>query len=87
MNCTRAENPRPTGEIPNHSLRNRPIVGLQLMSDFEAAGKVQWGEGKIYDPESGKTYKCKITLTDPKRLEVRGYVGISLFGRTEIWTR
>ena len=46
-----------------------------------------WAKGTIYDPEDGKTYKCKMTLTDPKTLGVRGYIGISLIGRTTVWTR
>lgn len=79
--------PKTDRRNPNHSLRGRPIVGLQLMNDFEAAGKGRWDGGKVYDPESGKTYKGKITLVNPNRLELRGYVGVSLFGRTEIWTR
>lgn len=72
---------------PNPELRNRPIVGLQFMRGFEFAGKNLWSGGKIYDPESGKTYKCKLTLINPDRLEVRGYIGFSMLGRTEVWTR
>jgi uncharacterized protein (DUF2147 family) len=72
---------------PNPDLRNRPIAGLEFMNDFAFAGKNLWQDGKIYDPETGKTYKCKMTLTDAHHLEVRGYVGFSLLGRTVIWTR
>jgi uncharacterized protein (DUF2147 family) len=72
---------------PKPELRNRPIVGLQFMNDFVYQGKNLWADGKIYDPESGKTYSCKLTLTKSKELEVRGFVGISLLGRTEIWKR
>jgi uncharacterized protein (DUF2147 family) len=73
---------------PNPDLRNRPILGMQFMHDFiYNAGKNIWADGRIYDPESGKTYKCKLTLTSTNRLEVRGYIGISLLGRTEVWTR
>jgi uncharacterized protein (DUF2147 family) len=79
--------PKTDRRNPNHELQNRPIVGLQLMAGFVPAGKNLWADGKIYDPESGKTYKCKLTLVGDKRLEVRGYVGFSLFGRTEVWTR
>ncbi len=60
---------------------------MQLMTDFTLAGKDIWEGGKIYDPESGKTYKCKLTLIDPNRLEVRGFIGFSLLGRTEVWTK
>lgn len=72
---------------PDPKLRSRPIVGLQIMSDFVFAGKNLWDNGRVYDPENGKTYKCKLSLTATNRLEMRGYVGIPLFGRTEVWTR
>jgi uncharacterized protein (DUF2147 family) len=72
---------------PDPKLRSRPIVGLQLMNDFVSAGNGKWTGGKIYDPESGKTYKCKLTLVDNKHLDVRGFIGVSLIGRTEVWTR
>ncbi len=79
--------PKTDHRNPNPELRNRPIVGMQFMGSFVLAGKNLWEGGNIYDPESGKTYKCKLTLTSANRLEVRGYVGFSLLGRTEVWTR
>lgn len=72
---------------PDESLRKRPIVGMELMQGFTYEGDNRWAGGRIYDPESGKTYKCKMTLVAPNKLEVRGYIGISLFGRTTTWTR
>ena len=74
-------------EKHDSALRGRPIVGLQIMRGFRATGEQTWGDGTIYDPENGKTYKCKLTLTAPDRLEVRGYIGVSLFGRTTVWDR
>ena len=50
-------------------------------------GPGEWKGGDIYDPESGKTYSSYMFLKDKNTLKVRGYVGISLFGRTEVWTR
>ncbi|MDB6111565.1 MAG: hypothetical protein JWR69_3315 [Pedosphaera sp.] len=82
-----AGKPKTDYKNPNPKLRQRPIVGLQFMSDFVYAGKHLWEGGKVYDPESGKTYKCKMTLLSTNRLEVRGFVGFSLLGRTVIWTR
>jgi uncharacterized protein (DUF2147 family) len=79
--------PKTDRRNPNLELHTRPIVGLQIMHDFVLEGNNRWGSGKVYDPESGKTYKGKLTLDNPNRLELRGYVGISLLGRTEIWTR
>ena len=72
---------------PKPELRNRAIVGMEFMNDFTYAGKKRWTDGKIYDPEVGKTYSCKMTLVSDKKLEVRGYVGFSLLGRTVEWTR
>jgi uncharacterized protein (DUF2147 family) len=74
-------------ENPDEALQSRPIVGLELMSDFVYAGKGKWKKGTIYAPDEGKTYKCKLTLEDPQRLKVRGFIGFSMLGRTEVWTR
>jgi uncharacterized protein (DUF2147 family) len=79
--------PKTDHRNPSPELRNRPIVGLQFMSGFVFVGKNLWEGGRIYDPESGKTYKCKLMLMSANRLDVRGFVGVSLLGRTEVWTR
>ena len=57
------------------------------MKGLTAKGDKQWGNGTCYDPESGKSYKCKMKLTSPRRLELRGYIGISLIGRNFVLTR
>jgi uncharacterized protein (DUF2147 family) len=72
---------------PNPHLRNHPLLGLQLMEGFGYAGGDVWEGGKIYNPDNGKSYKCKLTLAAPNRLEVRGFIGFSLFGRTSVWNR
>jgi uncharacterized protein (DUF2147 family) len=72
---------------PNPALRNRPILGLQVMSGFTAQGDNRWGKGTSYNPESGKSYKSKLLLASPQRLELRGYIGISLIGRTLVLSR
>jgi uncharacterized protein (DUF2147 family) len=72
---------------PDPALRSRAIAGLEFMNDFVYAGKNKWVDGKIYDPEVGKTYSCKMTLVGTNKLEVRGYVGFSMLGRTVVWTR
>jgi len=72
---------------PDSTLRAKPIIGLQIMRDFTYAGKNVWTEGRVYDPENGKTYHGKITLAATNRLELRGFIGISLLGRTVTWTR
>jgi len=73
-------------ENPDSALRSRPILGMQLLSSFQYTGGNVWEKGTIYDPKSGKTYKCKMTL-DGNRLNIRGFIGISLIGRTNVWTR
>ncbi len=72
---------------PKPELRTRPLLGLQLMEGFSYSGGNVWEDGKIYDPDNGKAYSCKITLPSPSRLEVRGFIGFSFIGRTSIWAR
>jgi uncharacterized protein (DUF2147 family) len=74
-------------ENPDSSLRERPILGMNIVWSFNFAGENLWEGGFIYDPRDGKTYKCKMTLESPDRLNVRGFIGISLIGKTNIWTR
>jgi uncharacterized protein (DUF2147 family) len=67
---------------------NKPILGLEIISNIKEIEKnKEWGDGEILDPKNGKTYKCRLKLKDPKTLEVRGYIGISLFGRSQTWYR
>lgn len=75
------------GENPVDSLRSRPVLGLLIMEGFRDDGDGEWTGGSIYDPESGDTYSAKMILQDERTLELRGYVLIPLFGRSEIWTR
>lgn len=82
-----AGKPKNDRNNPKPELRNRPVVGLEFMNDFVFSGKNKWTDGKIYDPEVGKTYSCKMTLVNANKLEVRGYIGFSLLGRTVVWTR
>ena len=72
---------------PDKSKRNAAIIGLQVLKDFEYDGDGKYSGGTIYDPENGKTYKCKMTLVEDDKLDVRGYIGIPALGRTENWTR
>lgn len=72
---------------PESSLRNRDLIGIVILKNFKFNGKEKWEDGTIYDPNNGKTYSCNIKLKDKNTLEVRGYIGFSLLGRTEVWTR
>jgi uncharacterized protein (DUF2147 family) len=72
---------------PDASKHSRPIIGLVFMTGFTPAGPGKWENGTIYDPKSGNTYSCDMELQGANTLKVRGYIGISLIGRTEIWKR
>jgi uncharacterized protein (DUF2147 family) len=71
---------------PDKKLRSREILGLTIMTNLKKGGN-EFTDGKIYDPDSGSTYSCKLKLENPNTLTLRGYLGISLFGRSETWTR
>ncbi|OWP63711.1 SIGNAL peptide protein [Hymenobacter amundsenii] len=79
--------PRTDINNPNESARKKPLRGLVNMRDFKYVGDNKWEDGQIYDPKNGSDYSCEITLTDPNTLEVRGFIGVSLFGRTDVWKR
>ena len=79
-------NPKTDYKNPDKALQTRPDLGLELLKDFTYQGEAVYEDGTIYDPKSGKTYSCKMTL-EGNTLRIRGYIGISLLGRTEIWTR
>ena len=74
---------------PDAALQGRPIVGLQILDGLKPATDEDdtWGGGSIYDPTSGRTYRCTMRLDGTDRLHVRGYFGIELLGRTTTWLR
>ena len=65
-------------------LKNKPIEGLTIIEGLKWDGTA-WTGGKILDPANGKQYSCTLTLEDDQTLKVRGYLGISLLGRTQTW--
>jgi hypothetical protein len=68
--------------------KDQPIEGMQFIWGVERTAEGEWEDGELLDPESGTVYNGNITLGDnPNELEVRGYVGISLFGRSQTWLR
>ena len=79
--------PRVDKNNPDESLRNTPLRGYRILKDFVYAGEDEWSEGTIYDPENGNTYSCSIKMTDENTLDIRGYIGVSALGRTDIWKR
>lgn len=70
---------------PNANLRSRTIQNLVILTGFNYKDDY-WQDGKIYDPQSGKIYSSEIKLECGK-LKLTGYIGITLFGRTEVWER
>jgi len=74
-------------EGANH---NKPIVGLTVVYDLKPSDGESnlWEDGEILDPKTGKIYHCSARLTDNgSKLQVRGYIGIALFGRSQTWLR
>jgi len=69
------------------SRKDQPIEGMTILWDVSKDGDV-WDGGKIVDPKTGKVYKVKLTLTDGgRKLDVHGYIGFSLIGRSQVWER
>ena len=75
---------------PDETRRQDRMLGLELLRVREEPthkdGRRVW-QGNVYDPDSGKTYRCTVKLESDGRLYIRGFVGISLFGRTTHWSR
>jgi uncharacterized protein (DUF2147 family) len=79
--------PKVDDENPDEALRDRPLLGLEILEGFRAEGGGKYKDGSIYDPEKGKTYHCKMTL-DGDTLKIRGSIDkMGLLGRTTEWTR
>lgn len=72
---------------PDERLRGRRVRSILIIRDLAFDGEDEWEDGTIYDPNTGKTYSCTVSLDGPDVLRLRGYLGISLFGRTVTWTR
>jgi uncharacterized protein (DUF2147 family) len=72
---------------PDPGRRQQELLGQTILLGLHDDGAVHWSGGSIYDPDSGRTYKCRIELLDPDHLKVRGFIGISLLGRSQTWSR
>jgi uncharacterized protein (DUF2147 family) len=67
--------------------KNQPIIGMTIMQGMHQHGEI-FEDGEILDPENGKVYSCQLKLLEGgKKLEVRGFIGFSLLGRSQIWLR
>jgi uncharacterized protein (DUF2147 family) len=82
------------GDDPKHlcdkckgERKDKPIVGMTILWGLTQHGE-EWSGGEILDPKNGKIYRCKMTPSaDGKQLNVRGFIGVSLIGRSQIWHR
>jgi uncharacterized protein (DUF2147 family) len=72
---------------PDPALRTRPVLGLEVLRGLRPDDDDTWTGGTIYDPSSGRTYRCELRLDGDDRLRLRGYVGVSWLGRTTRWVR
>ena len=63
------------------------MKGLENLRDFVFKGENRWEEGRVYDPKNGNDYSCEMKLIEENTLEVRGFIGVSLFGRTDVLKR
>jgi uncharacterized protein (DUF2147 family) len=77
--------PNPLCEDCPGDKAGKPIKGMVIIWDMEPASPTEWRGGRILDPMNGKVYKAKISLREDGDLEVRGFIGFSLLGRTQIW--
>lgn len=88
------ENGKPRTDVnnPDESLRSQPLKGMVILKDLEFVGDektLEWEEGEIYDPKNGSTYSFYVEMDrkNTNLLDARGYIGVSLFGRTDTWKR
>ena len=79
--------PKQDKNHPEEATRTRPVLGIINIWGFSYKDKNLWDDGNIYDPKNGSTYSCTIKMINPNTLEVRGYIGVSIIGRTDNWTR
>lgn len=66
--------------------KDKPVLGLLILKGLSKDGNSYSG-GKILDPSNGKEYKCNVSLDGQNKLKVRGYIGFSALGRTQVWER
>jgi|ERR1041384_4799056 uncharacterized protein (DUF2147 family) len=81
------DDPAPRCEKCEGARRNQPVLGMTILWGFTKQGD-EYQSGEALDPENGKIYRARMKLIDGgKKLDVRGFIGISLFGRSQVWLR
>ena len=86
-NDPKTNQPKTDKNNPDPALQNVPLKGYRMLKDFVYKGSDEWTEGSIYDPLNGSTYSCTIKMEDANTLNIRGYIGVSALGRTDVWKR
>jgi uncharacterized protein (DUF2147 family) len=79
--------PRTDSRNPSPTLRERPLLGLTVLSGLRSTGERTWDDGKIYNPLDGKKYLARISIKEDGTLQVFAYVFMPTIGKTETWTR
>ena len=81
------EEPNPNCDKCPGERKNKPVLGMMIMTGLKKSGS-EYDGGEILDPANGKTYRVKMwTAEGGKKLKVRGFIGVSLLGRTQVWVR
>ncbi|MFC4728178.1 DUF2147 domain-containing protein [Coralloluteibacterium thermophilus] len=81
------EEPNPLCTQCSDERKDQPIVGMTILTGLRPDGP-EWSNGMILDPKNGKVYRAKASLSDDgQSLNVRGYLGMAMFGRTQVWQR
>ena len=82
-----AEDQNPKCEKCEDARKNQPVIGLVIMTGLKKDGD-EYNGGEILDPDNGKVYRSKMHLTEGgKKLSVRGYIGVPMLGRSQVWVR
>lgn len=81
------EGKNPVCEPCKGDKKDSPVIGLEIMWDMKKTDDNSWSDGRILDPENGKTYGCKLSLENDDKLKVRGFLGFAAFGRNQFWHR
>ena len=79
--------PRYDKNNPDQAKRDRRLLGQDILKGLKYQGDAKYESGTIYDPNNGKTYKARAEMTGPDTLDARGYIGVSLIGKTQTWHR
>ena len=82
-------NPEPNCNLCTDDRKDQPKIGMEIIrGGKQTEGKEVWEGGKILDPENGKEYSLRLTpIEGGRKLEVRGFIGVPLLGRTQVWNR